>query len=83
VGARVAMTHVEVGVGEAVGGGEGEGGGAPHGAHSQELCQGGLAEVDLVLVHLGAQSRQDDLVGLLSQTVLTGKGDICVVGGWW
>ena len=83
MGARVSMAHVEVGVGEAVGGGEGEGGGAPHGAHSQELCQGGLAEVDLVLVHLGAQSRQDDLVGLLSQTVLTGKGDICVVGGWW
>jgi len=51
VGARVSMAHVEVGVGEAVGGGEGEGGGAPHGAHSQELCQGGLAE--LLLVHLG------------------------------
>ena len=44
------MAHVEVGVGEAVGGGEGEGGCAPQGAHSQELCQGGLTEV---WIHLG------------------------------
>ena len=62
MGARVAMAHVEACVGEAVLGGEGEGGGAPHRANGQELCQGGLAEVE---VHLGrTRNRQDGLVGL-------------------
>ena len=53
------MAHVEVGVGEAVGGGdsgEDEGGGAPHGAHGQEFCQEGLAEV---WIHLGEDWEQE------------------------
>ena len=48
-----AMAHVEVGLGEALGGGEDKGGGAPYGADGQELCQGGLEEVVVSLVHLG------------------------------
>jgi len=48
-----AMAHVKVGLGEALGGAEGEGGGAPYGADGQKLCQGGLEEVVVSLVHLG------------------------------
>ena len=74
---EVPKAHVEGGLGVAVGGVEGEGGGAGPGAHSQELCQGGLAEVQLSWVHLGrAGGRQDSLVGPSQESVLTGKDDI-------